>query len=125
MAAKKVMGRQFPAVAVCDVGPADMANGYDIVVPPGGYLRALAVQTITAFNSETTAVMTISDGTTTFVNAVDLTSTGAETVANVPKFYPSGGTLAVRPTQTGAAATAGRTLVFADIVGINRVNEGA
>jgi hypothetical protein len=124
MTAKNIFGRQSPAIAMVDLGIANIGAGNEITVtiPPGGVLADLKFLTTTAFDG-TTNTATVSDGTTTFVNAVDVKSTGSETVANVPKFYPSGGTLTFSMAQTGTA-TVGRALAWAAILGVNRVTEG-
>lgn len=117
--------RQYPLSAVADLGIAQIGAGNEVTirVPPNAILTGLAAQTITAFNNTTTSTLTISDGTTTFVNAVDVKTTGAETVANLAAFYPSGGTLTISMAQTGTAATAGRALVVATYQVLNRVTE--
>ncbi len=86
-------------------------------------MTGLAVQTVVAFNSATTATLSISDGATTFAAAVDVRTVGAEVVANLAAFYPSGGTLTISMVQTGAAATVGRVIVVATYQVLNRVNE--
>jgi hypothetical protein len=123
---KAIFGRQSPAFFIADCGPANMGagNGFTVAIPPGAVFASLVALTTTGFDSETTATLTVSDGTTTFVNGVDIKSTGSETVANVPKFYPSGGTLTISLAQTGDGATTGRALVYGSFVGVNRVTEG-
>ena len=98
-----------------DLGPANSGagNGITAKLPRGAVLLRLTLLTVTAFNS-TTNTATVSDGTTTFANAVDIASTGAETVAGVPKFYPDGGTLQATLASTGAAPTAGRVVLVAE-----------
>lgn len=107
------------------VGPANMGagNGFSAKLPRGATLLRVTALTATAFNSETTATLTVSDGTTTFVNAVDIKSTGSETVANAPKHYPDGGTINVTAAQTGAGATAGLTVVVAEYVQLGQGSE--
>jgi hypothetical protein len=123
MTAQNIFGRQYPTVAMVDLGIANIGAGNEVTVkvPPGGILADLKFQTVTAFDG-TTNTGTVGDGTTTFVSAVDVKSTGAETVANVPKFYPSGGTLTFSLAQTGTA-TVGRVLAWATILGVARVHE--
>lgn len=104
---------------VADLGPANSGagNGISAKLPRGSVLLRLTLLTVTAFNS-TTNTATVSDGTTTFVNAVDTQSTGSETVANAPKFYPDGGTLSATLASTGTAPTAGRAVLVAEYVQI-------
>lgn len=117
--------RQYPLSAVADLGIAQIGAGNEVTirVPPNAFLTGLVVQTLTAFNAPTTNTLTVSDGTTTFVNAVDVKTTGAETVANLAAFYPSGGTLTISMAQTGGSATAGRAIVVATYQVLNRVSE--
>lgn len=107
--------RQYPLVALVEIGPANIGtgNGVTIAIPGGAIVTKVALLTATAFNSETTTTGTISDGTTTFVNAQDLKTAGAETVAVATKYYPTPATITVSAAQTGAAATAG--LAFATV----------
>ena len=65
--------------------------------------------------------VTASDGTTTFVSAVDLTSTGVETATVVPKSYPTGGTITV--SGGGTAGAAGLAAVVLEYIVENRANE--
>ena len=117
--------RQYPLNAVADLGIAQIGAGNEVRInlPPGALLTGLLAQTVTAFNNTTTSTLTVSDGTTTFVNAVDVKTVGAETVANLSAFYPSGGTLTISMAQTGTAATAGRAFVVATYQILGRVNE--
>ena len=118
MASTHLDERQYPLAAIADLGISNIgaSNTVTVRLPQAALLTSIQLLTVTAFNSETTATATVSDGTTTFVNAVDIKSTGSETVANVPKFYPTGGTLTVTLAETGAAATAGRAIFVANYV---------
>lgn len=118
MAKTNEFDRQKVRAIVADITPANMGAGNEIEakLPQGALLLRVALVTATAFNSGTTATGTISDGTTTFANAVDLLSAGSETVANAPKYYPQGGKLTFSAAQTGAAATAGRAIAVAEYV---------
>lgn len=114
--------RQEPQVAVADCGIGNIGAGNEQIIklPVNALLLNLFVDTVTAFNSATTDTLTAGDGTTTFASAVDIKSVGRETVANVGKFYPSGGTLTIALAETGATATAGRAFVTAEYVVIGR-----
>ena len=113
---KNVFETQKPREIVVDLGIANIGagNGVTAKLPTGALLTRVLLLTTTAFNG-TTNTATIGDGTTTFANAVDLTSAGSETVAGAPKFYPAGGTLTFSLAQTGTA-TAGRALALAEYV---------
>lgn len=121
----KLIDRQWPLSAMAALTYANIgaANGVTIVVPPGAILLRLLVLTTTAFNSATTTTLTATDGTTVFASAVDVKSTGSETVSNAPKYYPTGGTIAVTLAETGAAATAGAVFVIPEYVVTGRGNE--
>jgi len=130
-------GRQWMLYAVADVlfsnvtaASGGTSDSFTITIPPNGLLDTLTVDTTTAFNTgggTPVTTMTISDGTTTFANAVDITSAGRETVANIGKFYPNGGTLTVTITASAASAyaapTAGESIVAAGYLVVGRANE--
>ena len=122
MATTKVTDRQPPILATVDLGIANMGtdNGQTFVLPPNALLLRMTLLTITAFDSVTTSTATVSDGTTTFVNAVDTKTVGSETVANTPKFYPSGGTITASLAETGATATVGRAVLVAEYIIVGR-----
>lgn len=106
----KVDARQRLIYAMVELTKANIgaSNGYEIKLPPGALLVDAGIFTETAFDSATTTTGSIGDGTTTFVNAQDLKTTGEETVAVDKKFYPSGGTVSITVAETGTTATAGR-----------------
>lgn len=96
-------------------------NGFTALLPYGAVLQEGNFLVTTAFNSGTTCTGSVSDGTTTFVSAVDITATGAHAFGSVPKYYPTGGTLTISGAQTGTAATAGEAIVYARylVVGVS------
>lgn len=116
---------QWPLAVAHSLGIANIgaSNGAEFKLPPGALLLRIAVVTVTAFNSATTTTLTVGDGTTTFASAVDVKTTGSETVANAPKYYPTGGTVSITLAETGAAATAGEAFVVAEYIVKNRGNE--
>lgn len=113
MANTAINERQYMrwAVADCSIANSGTSLGYTVHIPAGGLVLLIYVDTITAFNSQTTDTLTVADGTTTFANAVDTTSTGRETVSNIGKVYPTGGTITISLAHTGTVGTAGRALV--------------
>lgn len=117
--------RQYALSAMAEVGIENIGagNGVRIPLPGGAMLLRLAVVGTTAFNSGTTATLTVGDGATTFADGVDMQTVGSKTVANVPKFYPVPGALQVTLAQTGAAATAGKAFVVAEYVIKDRWSE--
>lgn len=110
-----------PLMGIANIGA---ANGYEFAVRPGTLVLRVGLQTVTAFNSATTTTATVGDGTTTFVSAVDIKTTGAETSANAPKYYPTGGTISVTLAETGAAATAGAAIAFVEYIILGNGNAG-
>jgi hypothetical protein len=121
----KKTDRQYALVAEVDLGIANIGsgNGKTMVLPPGALLLRALWLTVTAFDSGTTATGTLTDGTTVFVNAENVKTTGSETVANTPKFYPSGGTLTASLAETGTTATVGRALVSVEYYIVGRGQE--
>lgn len=96
------------------------ANAVTFTIPRGATLLRATALTVTAFNTggAGTATLTVADGTTTFANAVDIKSTGAETVANVPKHYADGGVITATIAETIAttSATAGKVHLVLEYV---------
>lgn len=110
---KNITDRQSPKVILAVLLAANMGagNGFEAKLPQGALVLNVQAVTATAFNSGTTATLTVGDGTTTFVNAQDVATPGTETSAVSQKYYPAGGTITGTLAQTGSAATAGRVLV--------------
>ena len=111
MTVKNIIDRQLVKSGSAVLGIAQIGAGNEVTfgLRPGTHLLRLMVHTVTAFDG-TTNTATVGDGTTVFANAVDVKTTGSETVANAPKYYPSGGTLTVSLAQTGTA-TVGEVVV--------------
>lgn len=120
-----VIDRQYPLYGVKSLSKANIGagNGVDFVIPMNALVTAVGVVTTTAFDSATTTTATVGDGTTTFANAVDIKTTGNETVANAPKFYPTGGTITATLAETGATATVGQVIVYVVYVILDRGQE--
>lgn len=118
MTVKHIIDRQLvkSGSAVLGIANIGTGNGVTFALRPGTHLLRVLVHTVTAFNSATTTTATVGDGTTTFASAVDIKTTGSETVANAPKYYPTGGTLEVSLAETGATATAGEVVVVYEYV---------
>ena len=124
MANKRIQHRQYPLKAstpVMGIANIGAGNGYEIAIPPNGYVTEVYADTLTAFDG-TTNTITVGDGTTTFVNAQDTKTPGRETAAVTSKFYPNGGVITVSMAQTGAATT-GSAIVVVEYVISGRVNE--
>lgn len=125
MASTNKPSRQYSLHAVADMGITNIGAGKEqhFKLPPKAMLLNVFADTTTAFNSATTTTLSVGDGTTTFVAAVDAKTAGRETASNVGKFYPSGGTVTVSMAETGAAATAGRAIVAVEYIVLDRENE--
>jgi hypothetical protein len=123
MPVTKVNSRQTSLHAIADLSIANIGAGNEITfnLPPRSMLLNVFVDTVTAFNG-TTNTVTVGDGTTTFASAVDVKTTGRETVANVGKYYPAAATITCSAAQTGAA-TVGQTVVVAEYVVMDRETE--
>lgn len=125
MATTKLIDRQYPLAVVAALGVANLGPGNEIKarIPPEALLIDVKLVTAVAFDSATTATGTISDGTTTFVDATDLKTAGLETTAVATKFYPVGGEITISLAQTGAAATLGQAIAVVQYVVLGRGNE--
>lgn len=110
--------RQEAKFVMVDLGVANIGtgNGYTAKLPPGSQIVSVGLNTVTAFNSGTTATGTITDGTTALVSAQDVKTTGMETVAVAGKFYPAGATIQFNMDETGTAATAGRAIGYVSYI---------
>lgn len=123
--ATRMIDRQYALTALASLGVANMGagNGVEIAVPVNAVVLRVGVYTATAFDSATTATATVGDGTTTFVSAVDVKTTGAETATGVPKYYPTGGVITASLAETGAAATVGEAFLHVEYVVRDRGGE--
>ena len=115
MAKTKYVDRTYPIAAAPKLGAAHVGAGNEVelVIPMDALLLRVTVATIVAFDG-TTPTLTVSDGTTTFANAVDIATVGFETVAGAPKLYPTGGKLTVSLAGTGV--TKGEAVVVPEYI---------
>lgn len=106
--------RQNILAALVDLGIEAIGSDNEVTLklPQGALLLAVQLITVTAFNSATTATITVGDGTTDLIDAVDIKTAGVTDATITAPFYPQGATLTVRLAETGTAATAGRALVL-------------
>lgn len=121
--ATRITARQWPLVALVELTIANIGTGneVEVSVPPGAYLYDITALTVTAVNSGTTATLSASDGTSTFISAEDVkTAAGVVAVDLKQKFYPSGGVIKFSLAETGTTATAGRILATVTYGGIGR-----
>lgn len=126
MAVTNISARQRVIAAVAQLSIANIGAGNEVTValPPGAQLTGVVANTTTAFNAATTNTLTVSDGTNTLVNAVDVKTAGIETAALTGVcYYPNGATVTISMEQTGAAATAGAANVVVTYVDVGRQDE--
>lgn len=123
------VSRQASLFAFVDLGVANMGagNGISVLLPAGAQMVNIAAHVVTPFNSATTATVSASDGTTTFISAEDAKAAALTNVTvDVPKkFFPSGGTVTFSLAETGATATAGRIVGWVEYIVANRHHENA
>lgn len=113
MAATNLYERQEPKYAMFDLGPSNIgSNGYTITIPRGAQTCDMAAETVTAFDGTGTVTLSIADGTTTFVSAEDIKTTGVEAVDRTVKFYPDGGTITVSIADANSDSAAGRVVGY-------------
>lgn len=122
---QNIFDRQKVKSILVRLGPSDIAGGgFSAKIPVGAWVTNIVGLKNTAFNTAgttPTVTLTVGDGTTTFINAQTLASTGAVTVATTAKWYPSGGTITGTITEGVASgsvttATAGDALVRIEYV---------
>jgi hypothetical protein len=105
-------------------------NSVTAKVPMGAMVVGVDLLGVTAFNTggtTPTATATIGDGTTTFVNAQSVASTGDKTVAVERKFYPAGGEITFSLAEGAASglvpATEGSAIAVVQYVQLGRSDE--
>ena len=112
--------RQKVLAVVAELGIENIGAGKGVTakLPQGAVIVGVLPLVTTAFNTGGTtpaATITVSDGTTTFVNAQSVLTAGAKTVAVSSKHYPAGGTVTVSLAESAASglvpATAGNAVV--------------
>ncbi len=100
--------RQAPCAVVVNMGVANVGTGKEVTakLPQGAVITAITALGTTAFNTGGTTpavTLTVSDGTTTFVNAQSVATTGKKTVATDTKHFPTGGTLTFSIAESAAS----------------------
>lgn len=100
--------RQTPKVIMVSLGPTNIGTaGYTAVIPRGSLITSVSLLTVTAFDGTGTVTGTITDGTTAFVNAQDVKTTGIETVATAQKYLADGGTIQFSLADANSNSAAG------------------
>lgn len=127
---RNIYDRQFVKSILVELTPSDIAGGgFSAKLPMKAWVTNVVPLVNTAFNTAgttPTCKLTVSDGTTTFVNAQTVAATGAVTTAVTTKYYPSGGTITGVLTEGVASgsittATLGDAVVRIDYI---QVGEG-
>jgi hypothetical protein len=120
---------QWPLTKAFDLSVANIGAAGEVSfnLPPNAYLVDVSLEATTAFNTggSGTVALTATDGTTTFVNAQSVKTTGIKTVAVAKKLFPTGGTITATITETldTTAANAGRAVLVFSYVILGRTSE--
>lgn len=116
---KNLYERQNPLTILVQLTPEDIAGGgFTAKVPRGAWLTNVVGLKNTGFNtagSTPTVTLTVTDGTTVFINAQTIANTGAVTAAATSKFFPNGGTITGTITE-GVASGDITTATVGDVV---------
>ena len=125
MGKKNAYDRQPVLSVVAELGVENIGTGNEVVakLPQGAVVVGVLALCVTAFDTDgesATVKLTVSDGTTAFVNAQSVASTGKLTAAATEKHFPTGGTLTCSIVEASADATAteGKALVIVQYVQI-------
>ncbi len=114
--------RQTPKYVMVDLGPDNIgSDGYTAVIPRGSLIVAAGLITVTAFDGTGTVTGTITDGTTAFVSAQDVKTTGIETVAVAQKFLADGGTIQFNLADANSDSGAGRAIGYVAYIQLGNV----
>ena len=120
----KMIDRQYPLYAVAEMsfedGGADGA--VELGLPANAVLLGVSSLTTVAFDAAT-AALTVTDGTTAFLSAADVKAAAADVGTGVPKYYPTKGKLTATLTVPTPIGTAGKLIVLASYVVVNRGGE--
>ncbi|MCD5994154.1 hypothetical protein KDX38_11005 [Pseudomonas sp. CDFA 602] len=124
-----VYERQWPLVGYQDLVPTDFATAAAVDfagLPEGATITHAWIDVKVAFNSATTATLSIGDKAlaTRYGSAIDLKTTGRKPLANAAGFTTAeAGQLVATFAQTGTAATAGSARVYFQYVAERKSDE--
>lgn len=124
-----VYERQWPLVGYQDLVPTDFATAAAVNfagMPEGATITHAWVDVKVAFNSATTATLSVGDAAsaTRYGSGIDLKTTGRKPLANAAGFTTAAaGQLLATFAQTGAAATAGSARVYFQYVVERKADE--
>lgn len=121
---------QFNRVAVKSIplriGPDNngIANAVTAKLPHGAMLIGVVPASVTAFNGTGTVTLTVTDGTTAFVNAANVKdAAGIETAAATAKAFKTGGTISGYITDQNSDSDAGEAWVALQYIEVGGTNE--
>lgn len=124
--------RQTVLAILADLGVENIGSGNGVTakLPQGALVVGVGLLGVEAFNTDgttPTATATVSDGTTIFVNAQSVATTGDKTVEVNRKFYPTGGEIIFSLAEGAASglvpATEGRALGIVQYIQLGRGGE--
>lgn len=120
MSTTSAFNRSEVKTAVARVGKANngAGNGITIKLPNNTLLCRMIPASVTAFDGTGTVTITSTDGTTAFLNAVNVKdAVGFETASTAPpKYYPTGGTITTYITDQNSNSAAGDAFVLYEYV---------
>lgn len=102
-----------------------IANAVEVKFPQATTLLRMTPASVVAFNGTGTVTITATDGTTAFLNAVNVKdAVGFETASTAPpKRYPAGGTISVYIADQNSNSTEGEAEVIFEYVELNEGTE--
>lgn len=120
----KMIDRQYPLHAVAKMTSEDFgADGaLELGIPANAVLLSVSSLTTGAFDA-TTATLTVTDGTTSFMTDADVKAAGADVGTGVPKYYPTKGKLKATLGGTDTPGTTGTVIVMLSYVIVGRGGE--
>ena len=118
-------GKVKTAVAMIDKSHNGSSNAITIKLPQASCLLRMTPVSVTAFDGTGTVTITATDGTTAFLNAVNVKdAVGFETASTAPpKRFPAGGTISVYITDQNSNSTAGAAEVIFEYVELHEGSE--
>jgi hypothetical protein len=112
---------QWPLIGYNEMLSADFATTATqnvVVLPEGAMVIRAFVLVTTAYNSATTATLSVGDSVTParYGSGIDLKTTGIKALVPTGYITPGQGPVTVTFAQTGAAATAGAARVYVEYI---------
>jgi hypothetical protein len=112
---------QWPLIGYNEMLSTDFATAATqnvVVLPEGAMVIRAFVLVTTAYNSATTATLSVGDSVTParYGSGIDLKTTGIKALVPTGYITPGQGPVTVTFAQTGAAATAGAARVYVEYI---------